>query len=68
MLTLWDFVALALIALAVVLAVAHTISTAIEKLMPSKDVTLDMMMARVAATGWQFAMERNGYRIWHTND
>jgi hypothetical protein len=64
MLTLWDFLALALIALLVVAAIRQ----ADKKPTPSKDVTLDAMMARVAATGWHFALERNGYRIWHVND
>jgi hypothetical protein len=68
MLTIWDFLALAMIALGVVAAITHAISRAVKKFTPSKDIPLDMMMARVAATGWQFAMERDRYRIWHAND
>ena len=59
MLTIWDFLALALIALAVVAAITHAVSRAVKKFTPSKDIPLYMMMARVAATGWQFAMERD---------
>jgi hypothetical protein len=69
MLTIWDFLALALIALAAVAAITHAISEAIRKLKDtSKDVTFDVMMARVAATGWHFALEGERYRIWHAND
>jgi hypothetical protein len=72
MLTIWDFLALALIALVVVAAIRRAISEAVKKITPSKDtskdIALDAMMARVAATGWQFAIERDRYRIWHAND
>jgi hypothetical protein len=72
MLTIWDFLALALIALAVVAAITHAVREATRKLTQSKDtskdITLDVMMARVAATGWHFALEGERYRIWHAND
>jgi hypothetical protein len=72
MLTIWDFLFLALIALAVVVAVTHAINEAVKKLTPSKEValdcTLDAMMARMAATGWHFALEGDRYRIWHANE
>lgn len=73
MLTIWDYLALALIALAVVVAITYAISEAVKKLAPSKltpskDITLDAMMARVAATGWRFALEGDRYRIWHASD
>jgi hypothetical protein len=68
MLSIWDLLALALIALAAVVAITHAISGAVRKLTPSKGVTLDAMMARVAATGWHFASEGDRYRIWHAND
>jgi hypothetical protein len=72
MLTIWDLLALALIALAAVAVITHAISEAVKKITPSKDtskdITLDAMMARIAATGWYFAMERDRYRIWHAND
>ena len=58
MLTIWDFLALALIASAAVAAITYAISEAIRKLTPSKDITLDAMMARVASIGWH----------WHAND
>jgi hypothetical protein len=68
MLTIWDLLALALIALAVAAAITHAISGVVKKLTPSKDITLDAMMARVASIGWHFALSRGGYRIWHAND
>ena len=72
MLTIWDFLALALIALAAVAAVTHAVREATRKLTQSKDtskdITFDVMMARVAATGWHFALEGKRYRIWHAND
>ncbi|WP_316178360.1 MULTISPECIES: hypothetical protein [unclassified Bradyrhizobium] len=70
---MWDFLGLALIALAVVVAITHTISEAARKLTrskltPPKEITLDAIMARVAGTGWHFAIEGDRYRIWHTAD
>jgi hypothetical protein len=64
----WPFVVLMLIALAVVHAMARANSDAAEKLRKSKDVPFDAMVARVTATGWHFALERDRYRIWHAND
>ena len=73
MLTIWDFLGLALIALAVVVAITHAISEAVRKLTlskltPPEEITLDAIMARVAATGWRFAKEGDRYRIWHATD
>ncbi|WGR94796.1 hypothetical protein MTX20_11800 [Bradyrhizobium sp. ISRA435] len=69
MLTIWDFLALAFIALAAVAAITHAIGEAARKLtVKPKDVSFDVMTARVAATGWHFALEGERYRIWHAND
>jgi hypothetical protein len=68
MLTFWPLVVLILIAIAVGCAMARAHVLAAEKLAKSKDVTLDAMTARVTATGWHFALERDRYRIWHAND
>lgn len=69
MLTIWGFLAFALIVLTAVAAITHAIGEATRKLKhTSKDVTLDAMMARVAATGWHFALEGERFRIWHRND
>ena len=68
MLTFWPLVVLMLIALAVICAMARAAVLAAEKVAKSKDVTLDAMAARVSATGWHFALEKDRYRIWHAND
>lgn len=60
MLTIWDFLALAFIALAAVAAITHAIGEAARKLtVKPKDVSFDVMTARVAATGWHFALEES---------
>lgn len=68
MLTFWPLVVLILIAIAVVSAMARPKYDAAEKLRKLKDVPFDAMVARVAASGWHFALERDRYRIWHVND
>ena len=76
MLTFWPLVVLILIAIAVVLWIAAAVVSAMtraiydaaEKARKAKDVTLDAMAARVTATGWHFALERDRYRIWHADD
>ena len=67
MLTFWPLVVLILIAIAVVLSIAEAVVSAktraiydaAEKVRKAKDVTLDAMAARVTATGWHFALERD---------
>jgi hypothetical protein len=68
MLTLWPVIVLILIALVVVSVMARAQYDAAEKLRKSKGVPFEAMVARVTATSWHFARERDRYRIWHAND
>ncbi len=68
MLTFWPLVVLILIAIAVVWAMARAKYVTAEKLRKLKDVSFDAMVARVTASGWHFALERDRYGIWHVND